>query len=296
MRVPVAPLAAALLDECGEVENHSDQRIFADDSIGFVNDPSLPGALRVRMVPFPVIDTLATGTEESPQLVQQPASLTGLISLRDQVDSFELPLTASLPLIVAVESRGIELSAQPVVTLIDPTGSQAAEFDNAEPGDAVISHTTGHEGVYRLTIRDQFRQHGEQCAYRLTVRTAQPEFTLTAESDAVIVKPGEPATLGVTVRRHNTPDAAIGPITIEALNLPPGVTAASVTSETEGDTSESVTLTFDSTGGPFSGPIRIVGRTTQPAEMERFVSTPPVFDTSLSVIWLTAVASPESSQ
>ncbi len=289
IRAQVLPLDALLLEQCGEIENHGDQRSLAGDSIGFVNHPEFAESMRVRMVPHDVATTIAIAPEEAPLALTVPTAITGQFISRKQIDHFELPLTAGVPLVLTVESNGLELPVQPRVMLTDPTGSQAAEFREPKPQDAVITHTNAQDGTYLLTVEDLFDQYGERCCYRLTVRGAEPDFVLNLETDSIVVKPDEPAEVIVNVQRRNTPAGAIGPITIEAIDLPPGVTAAAVTSEVEGETAEKVTLTLSSTGEAFSGPIRIVGRASEPQSIERFAFTPAMFDTSLSVVWLTAL-------
>lgn len=291
-RLPVAPLAEAVLVECGEVENYGDRRVLAGDRIGIVQHPEFAGSSRVRIVPHTVVDGVAAGTVDAPMSLTIPTAVSGRFQAERQTDYYELPLTTNQPLIFTVESRGIELPVQPMVRLIDPMENEASEFDEPKPQDAVITHTTQHEGTYRLTVRDLFRQYGERCVYRLTVRIAEPDFELNLDSDAIVVKPDEPAEVVVNVRRHNTPAGNLGPITIEAIDLPPGVTAEPVVSEVEGDTSEKVTLRLTSTGEASSGPIRIIGRANEPVELERYARAKPQFGTSLSVVWLTAIAPP----
>ncbi len=295
-RLPVVPLATALLTACGEVENHGDQRVLTGDGIGIVQHPDFAGGARVRMVPHAVVDGIAASTMDQPKMLNPPTAVTGLLSASQQTDKYEFPLTANQSLIVTVESLGLELPLQPRVRLADPTGGEAAKFDETELADAVISHTTAHEGLYQLTVRDLFGQCGERCVYRLTVRIAEPDFALSTDSDSIVVNPDEPTEVVVNVQRRNAPDGIVGPITIEAVDLPPGVTTEAVVSEVEGETADKVTLTFVSTGEASSGPIRIVGRASEPREIERFALTPPQFSASLSVIWLTTIApqSPES--
>jgi hypothetical protein len=288
-RLPVALLDAALTDQCGEIENHGDQRTIAGDGVGIVSHTDFANTLRVRTVPHEVVTVLATASKEQPLVLQVPTAITGQFSARQQVDHFDLPLSAGQSLVVAAESQGIELPVQPLMQLFDPTGSQAAEFREPKPQDAVITHTTAHDGVYRLTVEDRFDQHGDRCCYRLMVRVAEPDFALNLETDSIVVKPGESSEVVVNVQRRNTSAGSIGPITIEAVDLPAGVTAAAVISETEGDSSEKVTLSFSTEGTEFSGPIRILGRTSEPRQIERFASSPAQFDASLSAIWLTAL-------
>jgi hypothetical protein len=67
------------------------------------------------------------------------------------------------------------------------------------------------------------------------------------------------------------------------------VTAAAAVSEPTGPTAAEVKLSFTTTGPAFSGPIRIVGKATQPQPLERTARTPAKLDAAFETIWLTAV-------
>ena len=90
-------------------------------------------------------------------------------------------------------------------------------------------------------------------------------------------------------------DGTVQSITIEALDLPPGVTAPTGVSEPEGPTASKVTLTFMTTGPAFSGPIRICGTADEPRKIKRFARTPPRYATSVEAIWLTVIAKPDQT-
>jgi hypothetical protein len=138
---------------------------------------------------------------------------------------------------------------------------------------------------------DRHGQGGDRCFYRLTARIEEPDFDLSATSDAIVVAPGKPTELAVNVRRVAA-GSRIGPIKIAAVDLPPSVTAPVVVSEPTGPTAAKVTLTFTATGPAFSGTIRITGTATQPKEIRRFVRTPLNLEASLETVWLTVLAKP----
>jgi hypothetical protein len=117
----------------------------------------------------------------------------------------------------------------------------------------------------------------------------EPDFELSASADAIVVTPGKSAEMAIKVQRRSSSAGSIGPIAIQAIGLPPGVTAAPVTSEPSGPTSSAVTLKFTTTGPAFSGPIRIAGKATKPKDLQRFARTPPRLGATFEAIWLTAI-------
>jgi hypothetical protein len=152
----------------------------------------------------------------------------------------------------------------------------------------VLGHTAAQDGDYVLSVSDRYRQGGDRYRYRLTVRQEEPDFELELATDAIVATSAMPAELTVTVKRRAAPPGALGPITIAALDLPPGVSAAAVISEPSGPTADKVTLSFTTTGQAFSGPIRIRGRADQPRALERLALTPVRLGARFATLWLTA--------
>jgi hypothetical protein len=194
-------------------------------------------------------------------------------------------------MVISVESQSLDFPTVPLVRLFDPTGAVAAEaLESGPQQDVVLAHSAAQDGEYRLMVADRYRHGGDRYFYRLTVRAEQSDFELLAAADAISVKADAAAELSITVRRRTGPEGAVGPITIEAVGLPEGVTAAAVVSEPEGPSAEKVALSLTTTGQAFSGPIRIRGTAQQPRAIERYALTPPRFAISHNSIWLTAIA------
>jgi hypothetical protein len=126
----------------------------------------------------------------------------------------------------------------------------------------------------------------------LTARLEAAEFELSTASDSIVVAPDKPTEFAVQVQRRSAPGAAVGPITIEAVGLPPGISAPAVISDPAGPTAAKVTLTFASTGTAYNAPIRIVGRAAQPQPLERFARTPVRLGNCLETFWLTGLGKP----
>jgi hypothetical protein len=147
-----------------------------------------------------------------------------------------------------------------------------------------------HSGDYKLTIVDRYQNCGERYRYRLTVQKLETDFQLIADADAIVINTDKPTEFNVTVNRVAGLQGSLGPITVEAIDLPDGITCKPVVSEPEGDSSKKVSLSFESNGIAHAGPIRIKGTAIQPQPMERFCVTPAKFRARTNVIWVTAVA------
>jgi hypothetical protein len=243
----------------------------------------------VRLVPHPVIAAIAQGNAENPLALLPPTSVTGWIKDPRQTDVFRVSLTKGEPMVIAVESRSLDLQLHPIVRLADASGAVVASGEPTEPLDVVMNYTVPQDGDYLLSVTDRYRQGGPRCFYRLTVRREETDFDLTANADAIVVTREKPADLTVTVQRRAGLEGSIGPINIQPVGLPPGVTAAAVVSDPAGTTAGSVTLSLSTSGPSFSGPIRILGKSSTPKQLQHFARTPARQGTSSDEIWLTVI-------
>jgi hypothetical protein len=118
----------------------------------------------------------------------------------------------------------------------------------------------------------------------------EPDFELVANSDALVVAPDKPLDCVINVQRRGPPHMTVGPITIEAMDLPSGVSATPVVSQPTGDSAAKVTLRFSTNGAAFSGRIHIQGTAREPRPITRRARTPQRFGACFDALWLTAIA------
>lgn len=291
-RVPVVPLGGEPWAGDAEVELAGDPRNAPASRLGFALALGFANAARVRLVPHSVGMEITQASGDPPPTLLPPTVVTGWLQKRRQIDTFRVSLVKGQVLVAAVETRSLNLPLHPVVKLVDPAGAVAVAVEPPELQDAVLTHTAAQDGEYRLLVSDRYRLGGERCFYRLSVRLDEADFSLAASADAVVVTAEKPTEFPLTIQRRAAPNGAVGPITIEVVGLPPGVTAPPVISEPAGPTSEKVTLVLSSTGAGYSGPIRIVGKASVPKELQRPALTPARFSTYFDAIWLTAVPNP----
>jgi hypothetical protein len=281
----------ARLADYQELEAPGDLRNPPTARLGFAYSAAMAGAARIRLLPCPVASLPAVGEGADGTAIDTCRAVTGCLRLPRQTDTYLLPLKQGQPIVIAVEAQSLDFPTVPLVRFFDRTGAVAAEaLESGPQQDVVIAHTATQDGEYRLTVADRYRHSGDRYFYRLTVRREQSDFELLAAADAISVKADAAAELSITVRRRTGTEGAVGPITIEAVNLPHGVTATAVVSEPEGPTAEKVSLSFTTAGQAFSGPIHIRGTAQQPHVIERYALTPARFAISHDTIWLTTIA------
>lgn len=90
--------------------------------------------------------------------------------------------------------------------------------------DSRLLFTAPADGKYLVRVTDTRGMGGERFVYRLTVRPARPDFTVTLNSMNLTVSPGAGASFGLKVDRQ---DGFDGPIRVEFANLPAGYTVTS---------------------------------------------------------------------
>ena len=290
-KIPVVVFGGTLLEGCPELEVPGALRIPPNARIGLAFALSFGGSARVRLAPHGTSSVMAEPGQNAPMRLQPPIAVTGRLGIPREVDEFHVTLKKGEQVIISVESQNLHLPLSPVVRFYDPSGSQVTEVNAPNKSqEAVITHTATQAGDYRLTVGEQYLHGGERYVYCLTVRFEEPDFELSASSDTITVSAEKPVEFEVKILRRKSTDESIGAITLEPLGLPPGVTASPVVSEPTGETAEKVSFKFSTTGDSFSGPIRIVGTTTEPREMRRVARTTQRLNTSFQSIWLTAVA------
>lgn len=294
MKLPVLPFGGVDPQGQVELEPQAEDRLASEARLGFVYSPEA-GSARVRLTPFPVISNLEPSTD--PVALPVPGAVMGRLGEPRETDRYRLTLKKGDSLLVVPEGRA-DFPADPVLQLADPAGKVVASLDElsggrrrrgGEGGSQILSHSAAQDGDYELRVRDRFRRGSEWAYYQLTTRIEVPDFELTTTADAVVTAPDKPGELTVNVERRGS---EIGTITIEAIDLPEGVTAAPVLSEPKGDSSKKVKLSIQSTGSNFSGPIRIKGTVKEPSELSRLARTPVQLGGCFDRIWLTATAKP----
>jgi hypothetical protein len=286
-RVPVVPFGGPKFADHQECEVLNDLLLPPEARLGFAAAPGFAGAARVRLTSHAVVTALGQPDPKKPMPLILPSSVTGCLRRPRQTDAFRVALKKGQRVVVSVESNSLNSPFDPAALMTDSAGTVVAKAADVGPNrEAMFSHAAAKDGDYLLAVSDRFRNGGERFFYRLTVRLDEPDYELTTAADTIVVTPGKPAELPIKVQRRG---GSVGPITIQAIDLPGGVTAAPVVSEPTGPTAAAVTLKLSTTGPAFSGPIRIAGKASQSRAIERFVRTSPRLGAVFEYVWLTVV-------
>jgi hypothetical protein len=284
-RVPVLPYGGPKWADYQERDTSAALLPPPEAKLGFAFAPGFAGGARVRLTSHAVVSYLSHVAAPKPATLVLPTSVAGCLRAKRQADVFRVPLKKGQQVVVSVESNSLGFPFDPAVQLTDPAGGAVAKASDLGPTrEAMFTYTAGTEGDYLLTVRDRFGQGGERSFYRLTVRPDEPDFEIALAADAIAVAPGKTTELPLKIQRRG---GAVGPITVRAVDLPPGVTAPTVVSEASGPTATAVALKLTTTGPAASGPIRVVGTESQPKGLERLARTPPRLGAAFDFLWLT---------
>ena len=191
---------------------------------------------------------------------------------------------------LSVDARSFGSPLDAMLTVRKPDGAILAEADDRKTGfthDPQLVQTFPADGLYSAEVKDLHDRFGRRFAYRLVIREVAADFRLTVAEDAYVMPAAGTFDIPVAVERLEGYSEAIA---ITAVDLPASLEAAVVESAATGDTAKSVMLKITAKE-PWSGPIRIRGRSTNDNGLERtatFALEP--HDDIASLIWLTASA------
>lgn len=289
VRLAVSPLAEVFRGQ--EIET-VEPTMGPSALLAVVRAPGWAGSARVR-TPEAGTPAYDATTGPLPCMNSLPMTIGGRLDAPKGVDLIPLLLQQGEPVVIAVDSPRIDSPLAPRARLSDPDGKIVAETPVSGPvRDLLIEYEPTQSGEHVLAISDRFGHGGPLFYYRLDVRPRRSNFALSLKADAATLTPGQPLEIPVAVSRVRGGDTAIGPITVEAVDLPPGVACPPVVSEPDGDTAAEVVLKLESTGEPFSGPIRIEGDSGEPNRRRRALA-PAAFGSRFDSLWLTVLEKPD---
>ena len=162
---------------------------------------------------------------QSANRVKLPVEVYGILEKPGDVDSYIFAAKKGQRLEMEILSRRAEKPTDSVIVLLKADGSKIAENDDALGRDSRLTRTIDADGDYIIQVRDIDERGGPAFVYRLSLAPPRPDFGLVATQDKPTVKPGGSVTLNLDITRANGFD---GPITVKAVGLPPGLTAAAL--------------------------------------------------------------------
>lgn len=272
-----------------EVESVFAKQIPAS-SIGFVQGREFAGRARIRRVPFKTMGVARPAGGPGAALAP-PVAVTGCLDTPNQFTRHVFQLKKGTTYSLSAESSTFELPVVPMMRIMAPDGSRAAQ--SSDPGTGKETHlrfSPKVDGPHEVQVFDRYRHHGPGHFYQVTIVPEETDYELSVSADMLVVTPKKPLEVEVVVTRRNGPGGKLGPITIAVEGLPKGLTSAAVVSPPDGATSKKIKLSITTDGTAFSGPIRIIGKCTKPTEFQRVARTPVKFGNAFETTWLTGTA------
>ncbi|HEV3136509.1 MAG TPA: PPC domain-containing protein, partial [Pirellulales bacterium] len=251
-------------------------------------DPQMPGIVTLAVEPHNAIAEIEPNDASKPQPIELPATVTGRIENRRDVDVFIFAAKKGEPVVFRIESQALGYPLDAVLEIHDSTGKVLTRVDDTDgTRDGVAEFSPPEDGSYRVAVSDLNRQGGPRHIYRLRASKAQADFEVTTDAQAYEVTAGKPTDITLTInRRHGFAEE----IAFRATGLPETVTAAPAQSGATGDSAKTVKLALSARDGSHSGPIRIVGESTGPSKLARTAAGAiPGHTARTSDLWLTVV-------
>ncbi|MDB5390237.1 MAG: hypothetical protein JWM11_5883 [Planctomycetaceae bacterium] len=154
-----------------------------------------------------------------------PAILNGRIQRPGEADQWAFQAKKGEELDFDLRAARLGSPLDSMLQILGPDQKVLAENDDSgnAQSDSRVRFQVPADGVYRVRITDRLEDRGgPRFAYRLRVTTtAQPDYQLIVNSDAVTLERGKPTPLKVTVDRG---PGVTEDVTLQIEGLPAGVT------------------------------------------------------------------------
>ena len=153
--------------------------------------------------------------------VQYGDNLNGRLQKPGDVDNFVFHAKAGQTRGSPPLPAGSVLRPTSCLRLVRANGNQLAYAEGTGANEATVSASFPADGDYALEVTDLNRRGGPRYGYHVEFATADPGFSLAAESDSLNIPAGGTAIIAVKAARSGY----TGPIALAATNLPAGVTS-----------------------------------------------------------------------
>lgn len=188
-------------------------------------------------------------TREAPQEIPIPATVTGRLDRKGDVDVYQFSAKKGQKFPFRIESRTLGFPLDPVLRVTDGAGKSLAQAQAKAIGaDPTLDFTATADGVYRVEVRDLFSDGSFRHVYRLHAGPAPGDFELKVTDDRFTLAGGKTLEIPVTVTRLG---GFKQEITLGVEGLPKDVTMTT--------TAKGITLQAKGPSSAFGGPLRIVG-------------------------------------
>ena len=222
-----------------------------------------------------------------------PAVLTGVLSTPGEQDWFAFDLGPNMKVSVQADARTLGSPADLEVAAFNPTGQEIRRVDDTGTEEASFTFNTGPSGTYRLSVRDMARDGGAAFAYRVEVRTGEPQLQIESDTDAFTVPQDSFQTVPLKITRTDF----TGPVQLSLLAAPPGMILEPSTIPAE--TNEIVCqlrATSSTPQGIYAIQILGSGKTAEGVETQCLAKTHPIIDRMLRNVDLIPYAAREEQR
>ncbi|MBM3901657.1 MAG: hypothetical protein FJ379_06150 [Verrucomicrobia bacterium] len=154
-----------------------------------------------------------------------PMIIDGRIGEAKDADTFRFTAPADQRLSIEVQARRFGSPLDSLLTLMDAQGAVIARNDDAAEQDARIEFDAKKDMEYLLSLRDLTDRGGARFGYRLVLRPPEqiPDFIVRASAGRIRITQGGRTALRCELDPRHGFD---GMVPINAVNLPPGVSAS----------------------------------------------------------------------
>jgi hypothetical protein len=254
-----------------------------------IANPPLANAATVQVEPHETMVETEPNASAAAQVIALPATISGRIEAPGDVDAFAFAGKKGEPILFDLDSRELGYPLDAVLQVLDGENKSLARVDDLGAArDPSLTFTPPADGTFRLLVQDLNAAGSSRHVYRLRGTKPEPTFELTAPAHAFELSADKPAEIALSIDRQQGFSEEIA---FRVEGLPEFVSAAPVLSPASGDAAKSVKLTLTSKGGAFSGPIRIVGRSSGALALSRAAAAVVPNQTArCEQLWLTVVA------
>lgn len=254
-----------------------------------IADPQLGNVARVAVEGHETLIETEPNAASSPQPITLPVTMTGRIEAPGDIDVFSFTGKKGESLEFRLESRSLGYPLDGVVQITDDGGNSLARVDDVSSDrDPLVTFSPPADGTFRLLVSDLNHQGSSRHVYRLRATQAETSYEVTADNHAYAAVADKPAEITLSIDRRNGFGEEIG---LTVTGLPESVTFAPAVSAASGESAKTVKLSLASSGGPFSGPIRIQAESTGAGKLARTAEAAiPDHTARIADLWLSVTA------
>jgi hypothetical protein len=205
-----------------------------DGAIEWIGHADAAGA-----IPLPRVDhghsmTALFNDVDRPQEVLLPITISGRLVSPNDVHAFAFDAAKDQKLRLRIAAKSLGYPTDATLTILDDAGKTLAEADDTgrDDRDPQLDFTPPAAGRYRVLVRDLARRGDVRLVYRLTLEPVRPDFSLSIAADSFVLEKGKPLEIPVSVTVR---DGLREAIEIQAIGLPPGITAEPARFQPTGD-------------------------------------------------------------